>query len=136
MGTDFEGSQGLVTYKGKLLFLKRDKFDKKASGLWCLLGGGPNQGETPEETLKRELKEEANIRTSNYKLVFKRPSMNNPKLFTYIFLVNLNDEELENIKIGDEGEKLQFFYLDEIKDLTLVSSLEKYFDIYRKYIIS
>jgi len=52
----------------KLLVLKRNENPYK--GAWDLPGGYMNEGETPEETIRRELKEELNV--SNIKLTYLR----------------------------------------------------------------
>jgi len=51
------GARGVIDRNEKVLLgkrLKRDSF----YGLWCTFGGAVEPGETPEQALKRELKEE------------------------------------------------------------------------------
>jgi mutator protein MutT len=47
--------------EGRILFLKRAMDDTLAPSTWCLPGGGIDGGETPEEAVIREVKEESNL---------------------------------------------------------------------------
>ena len=54
----------LIDPDGRILITKRPR-GKEMAGLWEFPGGKINDGETPEEALIRELKEELNIETKN-----------------------------------------------------------------------
>lgn len=51
---------GIIHHDGKILIAERRK-DKSLGGLWEFPGGKIEQGETCEQTLKREIKEEFDI---------------------------------------------------------------------------
>lgn len=51
---------GVIYYKGKILIAQRRK-DKSLGGLWEFPGGKMEAGETCEQTLAREIKEEFDI---------------------------------------------------------------------------
>ena len=68
--TYFLVGQKCVVYneEGKVLLLKRS--DKvSGSGRWSLIGGGLEEGEDPQEAIKREAREEAQIELSNIRLI-------------------------------------------------------------------
>lgn len=46
---------------GRILAVKRSPHDHYFPGMWALPGGEIEQGETPEETAARELREETNL---------------------------------------------------------------------------
>ena len=47
--------------QGRILILKRSPDDKSCPGLWDLPGGGAENNETLQETVKREVKEESGL---------------------------------------------------------------------------
>lgn len=61
------GCYGLIIKDGKIALIKKARGGYK--GLLDLPGGGIEYGETPEETLVRELMEEAGVNVIDYKLL-------------------------------------------------------------------
>jgi len=55
----------LVIHEGKLLIVKRSALDSFLPNIWDFPGGGVEQGETLEQALARELKEEIGIDVSD-----------------------------------------------------------------------
>lgn len=53
--------KGIVVYDHKVLILKRVRPSSDGLGYWELPGGGLNYGETPNQALIRELKEETGL---------------------------------------------------------------------------
>ena len=53
--------KGIVVFKQKVLLMKRVRPSSDGLGYWELPGGGLEYGETPNEALKRELKEETGL---------------------------------------------------------------------------
>ncbi len=61
------GVYALAEKNGKVLLLKKKRGPYK--GTWDLPGGEIEFGETPEETLERELMEETGLKLKSYKLL-------------------------------------------------------------------
>ena len=106
-------SFAFVTHKEKfLLMLRDDKPTIPNPNCWSLLGGIDEPGETPEQTLWRELKEEANIDPLTTKLLWQIENR-------WYYHINLPDNVLDTIKLGDEGQKLDFFNWDQLQGIQL-----------------
>lgn len=61
------GVYAVLTYRDKYILIQKGKGPFK--GRWDLPGGKIDFGETPEQTLKRELMEETGLKLASYKLV-------------------------------------------------------------------
>ncbi len=61
------GVYAILRYKDKYILIQKGKGPFK--GRWDLPGGKIDFGETPEQTLKREISEETGLKLRSYKLV-------------------------------------------------------------------
>ena len=59
--------EAVLVINGSLLFLKRK--NNPAIGQWWFAGGRIHKGETLEETLQREVKEETNLEIESYRFI-------------------------------------------------------------------
>lgn len=110
---------GVIRNKDKYLLTFRhgDKEEKWANDHWQFPGGGMEYGETPETTLKRELKEELGVDIIVKQLI--------PKIFTKkrtdwqgIFICFLcSYDGKQKIKLNDEASNYGWFTISEIKRL-------------------
>jgi ADP-ribose pyrophosphatase YjhB (NUDIX family) len=66
-----QASRAIILKDGKLLVTKRNKF---GSEYFILVGGGVDIGESLEDALFRELKEESGVEVANPRLVFTENS--------------------------------------------------------------
>lgn len=111
---------------GKTLMLHRVKKENDMhEGKWVGLGGKMEQGETPEECVIREIKEESGLELKNPKLkgriIFPDFSNTNEDYHVYIFIANefegdLIDSPEGNLKWIDDSEiyNLNMWEGDEI----------------------
>jgi ADP-ribose pyrophosphatase YjhB (NUDIX family) len=111
----------VILRENKLLVLKRSQEPFK--GMWDLPGGYMNAGETPEQTLKREMKEELGVEvrlthigdfpgTASYK-DFKF------SVLSHTFLADFDGE----IKLDkNENSEYKWMALDEIKEVAFDSN--------------
>ncbi|MCL5091033.1 MAG: NUDIX domain-containing protein [Patescibacteria group bacterium] len=117
MNQKFDSSFGIITYKGKLLLLLRDNNPNiPAPNTWTVIGGAPEEDETPEQTFVREVKEETNIDLTDFNFLFVFNLEGEEK---YVFHSKLNQKQSEQIKLGNEGQRLDFFSFEEIRNLPL-----------------
>lgn len=113
-------SFGITTYNNKFLLLLRDNNPAISDpNCWSLVGGNSEGDETPEETLLREFEEETSVKPTNYSFLMQEPMSE-----IYIYFVQLSDEEASQIKLGNEGQELKFFTLEEIENIKLTKKVE------------
>jgi 8-oxo-dGTP diphosphatase len=91
---------------------------------WDLIGGHVEDGETPEEALEREVKEELNIELKNYSFYKKYECLTGDAYenikYIYTGKINLPIEEITLL----EGERPQFFSKEEIPSLKFANIIK------------
>ncbi|MDX9893741.1 MAG: NUDIX hydrolase [Patescibacteria group bacterium] len=93
-----------------LVFLqKRSKDAKRLPDFFGFFGGGAENGETPEETLKREMIEEINFLPDGYTYFNK---YNFPRSIKSIYYIEVDDGFEKQIEIK-EGEYGKYFTEEE-----------------------
>lgn len=109
----------VVVFNGKLLLLQRDDNPEiKDPGCWQLPGGGVEDGETPDEAIKRELQEEISVIPASLRFLMS------PSADINAYYARLSNEEAKNIKKGDEGKDLRFFSFEELSNIPLTGKLK------------
>lgn len=119
---------GVIVYKGKILLMLRDDLPFIAApNTWSPPGGGIDKGETPDEAVRRELQEEICMVPAqlNYMGMWKFENVE-----AHGYCAELSDEEAKRVKLGDEGQKLEFFSFDELKNLTLSPAFGEYIKLH------
>ena len=105
-----------VNSLGEVLLMQRDeKPGLTFPGHWNLVGGGVEPGETVEEALVRETREEIGIALPSYQH-FRRFRWRDYEV--NVFYSRL-DQPLETLILG-EGQALSFFTCEEARKLKLV----------------
>ena len=110
----------------EILFLLRDKDkDIPFPDHWDLIGGHVEEGESAEEALRREVKEEIGYDLKEFSF-FKEYDVKKGDVFhnvKYVYegkIIKLLDE----LQLGNEGQKLQFFSYGEIPELKLANVIK------------
>ncbi len=117
----------LIIENGKgeiLMYLRDNKPEIPFPHYWDLFGGEIEAGETPQEALKRELKEELGITLANCKFFKKYDCLEGdvkPNI-KYVYSVKTN-QPLEEMTLL-EGEELRFFSREEIGGLKAANILK------------
>ena len=112
----------LENREGELLLYKRDnKPGIPFPGYWDLIGGHVEEGETPEQALTREIKEELNIDFSNF-VFFKEYLCTEKDAYPnvkYIY-TGIIDIPIEKITLL-EGDYPMYFKKEQIKTLDIAN---------------
>lgn len=108
-----------------LLYLRDGKPGIPFPYHWDLIGGHLEEGETPEEALVREVKEEINIDLTEYKFFREYVCLEGdayPNIkYIYYGRINLPVDEITLY----EGERLQYFSREEIDKVKFANILKK-----------
>lgn len=108
----------IIKYKNKYLVTKRSKNENVYKEYWDIPGGLANQGETPRETLIREVKEEVNLKIKPVKIIHEDSNLDKEKNMIFIRLVYLTnvEDDFNNIKL-DLLEHTEYKLITNIKEL-------------------
>lgn len=111
--------------QNKLLFQLRD--NKKSipyPNTWAFLGGHIEKDETPEDALKREVKEEIgmNITKKDLKFIGFMSDLAENDLYIYMSRINKKLNELTLT----EGQRLEYFSFEKVTKLRMPSVVKKF----------
>lgn len=115
----------IYTNLGEILLQKRKSNKATYAGVWSITGGHVLSGETNEDAIIREIKEELNLDVEKDKIVFVakyqskkvKDSIINNKFFN-LFNIEINLDQLKKIKIQeDELEDVKLFSIDKIEEI-------------------
>jgi 8-oxo-dGTP diphosphatase len=104
----FEGSKAALFIGARLLVILRDdRPDIPWPGHWDFPGGGREGDETPEATLRREVREEVGLELPDASLVWaRRFATVHPRDGTvWFFVARLPAAAEQDIVFGDEGQR-------------------------------
>lgn len=104
----------LINDRNEILLNLRDVDHPENPNVWALPGGGVDPGESEEEALVREVKEEINYNLKEYKKL-KEIFLDAGKRVFYFGKI---DVEISELKVG-EGQEIKFFTYEETKKLKI-----------------
>lgn len=125
----------MIPYKvkeGKIFVYlqKRSKYAKRLPDYFGFFGGGIERGESPDQALTREIKEEMNFIPEDYEMLGKYES---PTSIKYVFILKVDENFEEEIKIL-EGQYGKYFTEDEVRKESKLTESDKIVlrDLYKK----
>ncbi len=128
-----DGAKIIILSPDKILLFHRDNISTiRSPDCWQLVGGGIEEGETPEQGLIREVKEEVGYDLKEFKLITKTKGSQGEDVWVYVAFVDKN-EECKFILGPDEGQGIGWFTIDEALAIKLTPGtrilLSKYRDL-------
>ena len=110
----------IMNKNGEILLQKRALTKRRNPGKWAKTGGAVDAYETPDEAIKREVKEElgidVNVCDENKIDIWKSNVVNNKYFaYNYIFLVDFKEDEFNIQK--EELDEVKYYTIEQIKKL-------------------
>lgn len=122
--SSFSVSAFILNKKNQVLLVKRSDIDTFLPGYWELPGGGVNENETPQEALKREIKEEVGLTVSiNESLGANQYTLeeHGEKIPKTEMCFSCMSDSLEKINLSNEHSEYKWISKEEIDSLTPVT---------------
>lgn len=113
-----------------LLFLRDDKNNIPYPNTWDLLGGHLEAGESPEECIIREMKEELNLELSDFSK-FAQIEFHDRTEHTYFKKLDVDLIELSL----REGQKLSWFRIDDLAEIDLAFGFKPMIDLFCREVL-
>jgi len=127
------GVKAFVVFEGKILLILRDNVPTiPYPDFWNLPGGGVEKGEDFDIALRRELMEEIGMIPANIVRIGVESFDDNRTVIRY--LVRLDTDEVEQLKLGDEGQEMKFFAFDEMLKLPMPPYLGNFVQKNKEYL--
>lgn len=122
----------IINNDNQILLLRRNpNVEMWQPGKWALVGGAVEEGETPEEAVKREIKEETGLDVNKFKEKFTIQRSSDS--IEYIFIAKF-DGDPYNIKLNWEHINYGWYSPNELYFLNHVPNLVDYINIaFKKY---
>lgn len=115
-----------------LLLLRDNKVDISFPNMWDIPGGKVEEGESPEQALRREMLEEMSIHNLGEIKLFKIIASENITDNIFWKRINLNLREIEL----NEGQVLGYFDLKKIQETELAFNYNKVLEEFYKEIVN
>jgi len=128
-----KSSGALIVYNKKVLMLLRDNNPKIPDpNCWQLIGGYLEANETPIEALIREVNEESNLQiTKNEPIEIGKIIVPEKQEYS-LYWIKLSEEKVKDIKLGNEGQKIDFFSIEELDRMNLGPIVFGYFQKFKE----
>jgi len=124
---DKEAVSCKITYKDKFLLLHRTK-----DNVWGSIAGGIENGETKEQAIEREIKEELNLEIKPEFFLTTHHKYGKEIVKYHIFHYNFKKDPSDSIKLNFESKEFGFFSINETQKLDLFEDEDYCLKLYIK----
>ena len=129
-----DGAKVIILSPDKILLFHRDDIPTiRSPDCWQLVGGGIEEGETPEQGLAREVQEEVSYDLKEFKLITKTKGSQGEVVWVYVAFVDKDEEPKFTLGPG-EGQGIGWFTIDEALAIKLTPGTKILLTKYRELI--
>lgn len=104
---DFTGTKVALINNGQVLTMLRDnKPNIDFPGMWDFPGGSREEGETPFQVAKRELKEELGLDIVENEVIWNKvyPAATTPNKEAVFMVIEISNDRIAGVVFGGEGQ--------------------------------
>ena len=108
----------LITHRGKILMIRTRKWSNK----WGIPGGKIERGETAEEALRREVREETGLTLGNLRFVMVQDCVDSPEFHQpahFLLLNYLAEADTDTVVLNEEAEEFRWVTAEEAMGMDL-----------------
>lgn len=116
--------------KTKFLILKRSEHDHWRAGEWDLPGGNVHFGELHDDSLRKEIKEEADLEVGDLTPLHVKTDFNRQQGYYYIAIKYMCTATSEKVHVGDEHTAYRWVTKEEFKELDTANFLPEIKDAF------
>ncbi len=117
--------KAIIVKSGKILILRRTGKEDCFKDMWDIPGGKINFGETPEEALRREIKEETNLEVEIIKPVRVWSFFKNNGNTQVIGVTILCRYKKGKVKLGKEHDEFRWIKPEEIENYNVHEGIKE-----------
>ena len=129
-----DGAKIIILSPDKILLFHRDNIlTIRSPDCWQLVGGGIEEGETPEQGLIREVKEEVIYDLKEFKLITRTKGSQGEDVWVYVAFFDKDEEPKFTLGPG-EGQGIGWFTIDEALAIKLTPGTKILLTRYRELI--
>jgi 8-oxo-dGTP diphosphatase len=92
---------------------------------WGFFGGGIEEGETPEEALVREIKEELTYDLKDFEFIGRAFAEVIPNRFAEVYVFKSPLDDKQKYFKQNEGQGMKLFTIEEVEKLKLMPGIDK-----------
>ena len=127
MSEMWAAAKALVLYNNRVLIIRRSSYIETGAGEWDIPGGGMQFGETMQECLTREAKEETGLNVRVERLLFATTRLVTP-VRQIIILVYLCHADSDEVMLSHEHTDYLWATPEQLKDRLSPSALAMYIE--------
>lgn len=128
MPVELSGRALIFDQNGSILILRRSEQSRSNPGMWELPGGKPNPGETFEESLRREVREETGFEVDLHQSAGTADQ--EVRGFHVVHVILIASIRSGGLTLSDEHVEFRWVKIPELSTLDRADWFDRYYQVY------